>query len=79
MPRERAVLDFITLRKHDTAIFSELWKKKSISILHVVDVPFEWTYNLNFFFTVQFYQTYRIPDKTKKILGPKINPQIFKP
>ena len=32
-----------------------------------------------FFFTVQFYQTYRIPDKTKKILGPKINPQIFKP
>ena len=78
MPRERAVLDFIALRKHDTANFLSC-EKKSISILHVVDMPFEWTYNLNFFFTVQFYQTYRIPDKTKKILRPKINPQIFKP
>ena len=27
-----------------------------------------------FFFSVQFYQTCRIPDETKKILGPKINP-----
>ena len=26
-----------------------------------------------FFFTVQIYQTCRIPDETKKILGPKIN------
>ena len=74
----------IALRKLDTAIFSELWKK-SISILHVVDMPFEWTDNLNFFFfffffTVQFYQTCRIPDETKNILEPKINPpQIFKP
>ena len=30
-----------------------------------------------FFFTVQFYQTCRIPDETKKILGPKINPPNF--
>ena len=29
------------------------------------------------FFTVQFYQTCRIPDETKKILGPKINPPNF--
>ena len=35
VPRERAVLDLIALRKHDKAIFSELWKKKSISRLHV--------------------------------------------
>ena len=28
-------LDLIALRKHDKAIFSELWKKKSISRLHV--------------------------------------------
>ena len=69
MPRERAVLDLIALRKHDTAIFSELRKKKSIFILHVVD--------FFFFFTVQFYQTYRIPDETKTILGPKINPPNF--
>ena len=27
VPRERAVLDLIALRKHDKAIFSELWKK----------------------------------------------------
>ena len=42
-------------------------------------MPYEWTDNLNiyiyFFFTVQFYQTCRIPgDETKKVLGPKINP-----
>ena len=74
----RATWNLIALRKHDTAIFSELWKK-SISILHVVDMPFEWTDNLNFlfFFTVQFYQTCRIPDETKNILGPKINPPNF--
>ena len=46
----RAVLDLIALRKPEKAIFSELWKKKSISILHVVDMPFEWTVNLIFFF-----------------------------
>ena len=64
-------LDLIGLRKPHTAIFSELWN----SILHVVDMPFEWTDNPNFFFfTVQFYQTCRIPDETKKILGPKISP-----
>ena len=52
MSRERAViLDLITLRKHDTAIISQLWKKR--------------------------YQTCRIPDETKKILGPKINPPNF--
>ena len=64
----RAVLDLIALRKPEKAIFSELWKKKSISILHVVDMPFEWTVNLIFFFTVQFYQTCRIPYETKKNL-----------
>ena len=26
---------------------------------------------------MQFYQTYRIPDETKNILGPKINPPNF--
>ena len=31
----------------------------------------------DFFFTMQFYQTCRIPDETKKILGPKINPPNF--
>ena len=79
VPRERAVLDLIALRKPDTAIFSELWKKKSIPILHVVDMLFHWTDNLNFFsfFTVQFYQTCRLSDETKKILGPKINPPNF--
>ena len=41
-------------------------------------MPFEETDNLIFFFfTVQFYQTYRIPDETKKILGPKINPKAI--
>ena len=30
-----------------------------------------------FFFTVQFYQSCLIPDETKKILGPKINPSNF--
>ena len=30
-----------------------------------------------FFFTIQFYQTCRIPDETKNILGPKINPPNF--
>ena len=30
-----------------------------------------------FFFTMQFYQTCRIPDETKKILGPKIYPPNF--
>ena len=78
----RATWNLIALRKHDTAIFSELWKlkKKSISILDVVDMPFEWTDNLKvffFFITVQFYQTCQIPDETKKILGPKINPPNF--
>ena len=31
----------------------------------------------DFFFTVQFYQTCRIPDETTKILGPKINHPNF--
>ena len=30
-----------------------------------------------FFITVQFYQTCRIPNENKKILGPKINPPHF--
>ena len=30
-----------------------------------------------FLFTMQFYQTCRIPDETKNILGPKINPPNF--
>ena len=30
-----------------------------------------------FLFTMQFYQTCRIPDETKNILGPKINPPDF--
>ena len=72
MPRERAVLDLIALRKHDTGIFFS-----AISILHVVDMPFKWTDNLIFPFTVQFYQTCRIPDETKKILQPKIIPPNF--
>ena len=32
-----------------------------------------------FLFTMQFYQTCRIPDETKNILGRKLTPQIFKP
>ena len=31
----------------------------------------------DFFFTMQFYQTCRIPDETEKILGPKIDPPKF--
>ena len=73
VPRERAVLDLNTTQR-----FFLSCEKKSISILHVVDMPFEWTYNMNFFFfTVQFYQTCQIPDETKKILGPKITPPNF--
>ena len=30
-----------------------------------------------FLFTMQFYDTCRIPDETKNILGPKINPPNF--
>ena len=30
-----------------------------------------------FLFTMQFYQTCWIPDETKNILGPKINPPNF--
>ena len=30
-----------------------------------------------FLFTMQFYETCRIPDETKNILGPKINPPNF--
>ena len=62
------------LRKHDTAIFSELWKKIHFN-LTCCRYAIWMTDNLNFFFfffTVQFYQTCRIPDETKKILGPKI-------
>ena len=36
---ERAVLDMIALRKHDTAITSDLCKKKSISNLYVIGMP----------------------------------------
>ena len=40
MSHERTVLDLIALRKHDTAIISHLsCEKKSISNLHVVDMP----------------------------------------
>ena len=37
----------------------------------------EWQSELLFFFAVQFYQTFLIPDETKKILGPKINRPHF--
>ena len=36
VPRERAVLDLIALRKHDTAIFSELWEKKNRLITYML-------------------------------------------
>ena len=75
----RATWNLIALRKHSDFFWVVKTEKKSISILHVVDMPFEWTDNLIFFFfiTVQFYQTCQIPDETKKILGPKISPPDF--
>ena len=77
----RAVLDLIALRKHDKAIFSELWRKKKIDFaLTCCRYAIEWTDNLNYyfiFFTVQFHLTCLIPDETKKILGPKINRPHF--
>ena len=57
-------------------IISELWKKKYISNLHVVDMPLNEP-RICFFLTMQFYHTCRIRDETKKILGPKSNPPNF--
>ena len=74
--RDKSVLDSIPLRKHDTQRLFLSSAKKSISNLHVVDMPFNEP-TIWFFFTMQFYQTCRIPDETKKILGPKINPPNF--
>ena len=56
--RERAVLDPIALRKHDTAITSGLCKKKkSISNLYVIGIPLnEQTISI-FFLTMQFYRS----------------------
>ena len=75
----RAAWNLIALRKHSDFFWVVKTEKKSISISHVVDMPFEWSDNLIFFFfiTVQFYQTCQIPDETKKILGPKISPPDF--
>ena len=75
MPRERAVLDSIALRKHDTVIISDCVKKNSISNLLVIGI-IECADNLIFFFTIQFYQHRLVgfPTKPKKILGPKITP-----
>ena len=39
MSRERAVLDSIALRKHDTPIISDLCEKISISNLLVIGMP----------------------------------------
>ena len=73
--------DLIALRKHDKAIFSELWKKNRFrAYMSHLRYAIEWTDNLNYyyyFFTMQFYQTCLIPDETKKILGPKINGAHF--
>ena len=77
VPRERAVLDLIALRKHDTATFSELWKKIHFYLTccrYAIWMNLQYEF---FFFTVQFYQTCQIPDETKKILGPKITPPNF--
>ena len=72
MPRERAVLDSIALRKHDTVIISDSVKKNSISNLLVIGI-IECADNLIFFYhSVLSAQTCRFLEETKKILGPKI-------
>ena len=74
--REKAVLDSIAFRKQDTQRLFPSCAKKSISNLHVVDMPLNERQS-GFLFTMQFCQTCRIPDETKNILGTKINPPNF--
>ena len=78
--REWVVLDLIALRKHVLQrSFLSCEKKESISNLHVIGPLNEPNYNLNFFLyhAVLPSQTCRIPDETKKILGPKVNAPNF--
>ena len=56
--RERAVLDSIALRKHNTErLFLICVRKTSISNLHVIDMPLN-EQTISIFFTVQFYQSH---------------------
>ena len=62
------------LRKHVLRRLFLSCEKKTISNLHVIDMPLnEPNHNLIFFYhAVLPSQTCRIPHETKKILGPKI-------
>ena len=77
-------LNLIALRKHDLhgswrdSAYFWVVKKKSISNLHVVDMPLNEPTILFFFYNAVLpSQTCRIPDETKKFLGPKINTPNF--
>ena len=64
MPRERAVLDSIALRKHDVVIISDCVKKNSISNLHVIGMPLN-EQTISFFF-LPYSSTHRrlvIPER----------------
>ena len=78
--KSRLRLDCV--RKHDIErLFIICVKKKAISNLHVIRMPLN-EQSQFFSHTVSPSQTSRIPDETKKILGPKITPppeQISKP
>ena len=54
---ERAVLDLIALRKHDTVITSDLCKKNFISNLYVIGMPLNEQTISFFFLTMQFYRS----------------------
>ena len=85
VPRERAVPHLIALRKHDRPRHSDFFGvvKKKIHFYFTCCRYAIWMNRQSefvlfcFFFIVQFYQTCRIPDETKKNLGPKISPQNF--
>ena len=74
--REKAVLDSIAFRKHDTQRLFLSCAKKSFSNLHVVDMPLnEPTIWFSFYHAV--LRDLSDSRETKNILGPKINPPNF--